>query len=881
MSKKRSFEKMDDNEVVVEPLITDKLLPLHRDRVLGYFKKLIPANRPCLVVTAAHNPQWLDNCIEHEFIFLLEVLGAMRDQPSSWTTVLSIDSLLYAHKIVFDLKDVRSRMKATKASFTTDSLYHTGYRKFLVDEDTLPVANNTTEINPLINRDDIIRPRSAAATRMFAQQTARMAQEYVARIELVIDAKKNSSQTSLPIETPQCLLLEPFSLYSDDFGRLFHVPMVQGVVQKAGFTPIFLRSESSLETRVRVALLISLVRMVYLFTFHRAFDDDFSEELICSRTLAEWCARLRTNKFPDRDAFGMPASVQMINWMFACLTNRIKTTEIGAHSVFAEYPLSDWRSSIPFGKNKFLMACRDFYMLTSQLNQLNNAQISCKVLRDPAVNLDPINVHTNFRKLSQKQASEVAFSLEVWSACEQLFSLNVRYDQGFTLTFEYIDCDAFGIGVGKEIIFRALEGMKYWWMFVFREDENMLDFAHNVKAIKPHNHMLLLLMVSIYWCSLRRMRMPYILSPSILGYMFNLPTQYIHGYALDHKRQMSPDFVNNILSADDQTLKSFDVDYDDDEDNESTAPLLPSSQLDVLKQYAIYRTVGSNEVSCVSREVSDYEATGVLRNFKLIVCKVFDDPNCLSFLLSEQEYGPNQGRSAEVTATIALSLLDFENFEAKNRVDFEPSSELRTVPTIESQFAPSERLLIHYLTHYYLVMKTSKDAEEKMFAIRVVGAAFRQTVIFLVRWICETPQKSLARLWKILHGHETLVPSQLVNLPTNDVDFVLALMISATVSPKSTAAPDYSPMNNLFANLACRSNVFESPHMPTTASKTKNSIHIHLREPDQEAKYQMAPRFATCTSTLQVSICHGTYESFAEALDLSLSDDSLKFTLNT
>jgi len=61
------------------------------------------------------------------------------------------------------------------------------------------------------------------------------------------------------------------------------------------------------------------------------------------------------------------------------------------------------------------------------------------------------------------------------------------------------------------------------------------------------------IVVLLYWLMTNNETLPYILSPSLLSLMFNLPARNSLEHILDYTRVTNPSLANNILNTDDTT----------------------------------------------------------------------------------------------------------------------------------------------------------------------------------------------------------------------------------------------------------------------------------------------------------------------------------------
>lgn len=874
MNKKRDFSSMMEVSSTANPR-SEPALSLSRktqERVAQFSAEKL-GNGPMMIVRPTLNLAPQSRFLDSEFVLFLEVLAALRNQPASWPKILSIDTDKEKSRVVFDLSEIYVRFAPRIAPFDQKVVYHIGYGRFITDERRVPIENNVQIVNGASVLRLQMRPRNRTTTHAFAAQCAAISQEYIERIEVIVDAGNAHLIGGLnDTYLRRCLLIEPYALYQNECGRIYHIPMIQGIVQKQGFVPEFINRIIDNESRLRVAQLFCLVRMIYSLAFYRSFDEDFATEISESSCFGDWVKRLHTSRFPEKDCFGMPASVYLINWMFACLTNRIKTNEISLHRVFTDLSLSDWHSCVYFGSNKFDMAYREFHAIMRPISRQNDARIVFKIDYHPHVSEDSVLAFGVSNRLTAQQRDELAFSM---SLCALLHIQHPSYEQGFSLNFEYNGTEASGVGVSKEIVMRAFEGLKYWNVYVFREQENMLDFALDLCQIQKAPYMFEFLFVLVYWCAVRVQRMPYLLSPAILSFLFGLPTQYDRGYALDHKRQIAPDLMNNILSLDETDTKKLRAIKNIDDDDESVIGEAEPTPLNIAQEYATIRVVGAKNVCSVSNVAIRFTAPEPYALFQRIAAKVFDDPNCLCFLLSEQEYGRNQAHTVKITPSIALALLNFDNFDPNSVVDFADGAITQPVATIESEYPAESRTLQHYISHYYTVAKSCGVQEEKNYAICAMSAAARQTYLFVLRWFSLASEEQLARLWRILHGHSSLIPSQIRDLPAIDANKVRrSCWFTDFISREQC-----SPLGDLVARAYCRRQALSNgPIVPP--SSNKNRITVNFRLPDQEGRYQMAPQFAACTSTLHVSLCHETFESFKDSLDISLTDDRMSFTLS-
>jgi len=788
----------------------------------------------------------------------MKVLTATRSPPIGWPRIAHFEA---SKQLVFDVAGLRDLYYSTSDTVSGRSLYALMYAQFY------PLNAIAQKLRPNVlreNYDDedmpskfMPSPRSENfQTNYIFRHVAEIAQDYIQRLEILDDANQLQSNDDAPLET--CLLIEPFDFMRDNHNKLYHLPLVEGVTPHRSFVPAFVHTLTTRFERLRAALLISVVRYVYGFAFGRVFDTDFN---LTAKDFAAWKASVRAEKFPVYNTFGSSTSVFLVNWLVECMCNTISTTNITQHELFTSPKAEVWRNVVPMQGSMSMTQRLLFYSLVDPLARINNADFVVSIDMKSVPNSSTRSLYTkSFDAMTETEKSDCDVSLRVFSMVLGLLHDTQRPDYGFSLSFAYDGVAATGVGVSREIVHRTFEALKKWQAFHYREEEDLLECAFD--DVSFSNNRILqkcteFLFVLTYWSVMNDEPIPYMLSPTLLHLMFGLRSNYVFSAAFDHMRVSRPQLANNILSVkNDDAVNLRDLGADDN-----------GSALDVLSFYvsnnpfAKYNTV-------VHHCLKSIDAHPVFRHFYILIRELYDSAESLIFLLTHRLYGSEMAKKDAITNELAVALINPTNINLQLELEHE---HLRLA--VFSNSSVGTPIVDHVVYHENIIREHTQ-----LPSFFFVESAKRMTYVLLIRWLLEAERKQLAKLWQLLKGTPTLIHAQIADVKVPNLERITTKVREAT---EPSSADQQCSSDNKLQSVIDKLSEATTELTGVHRLKNKNTISVTFRAASTETKFHMAPHFASCSGTLSLSICHLSYQSFAESMNQALSDDVTQFTLNT
>lgn len=789
----------------------------------------------------------------------LKVLTATRSAPFCWPRIAD---LCVFKEIVFDVSNLLNVYPDSAETHGSRSLYALAYRRFY----PLNVISNKIRYNiTKENHDDTLTakfmnvPRSDLfQTSYIFRNVAEIAQTYIERLEILDDAGQLKPMEYGPLET--CLLIEPFDLLQDIHNRIYHLPCVDGITSLHMFVPGFVHTLKTRFERLRASLLISLARFVYAFYFGRVFDTDFN---VSAKNFVDWKASVKAELFPFNNQYGSSASVFMIKWLIECMCNTIKTANITQHEVFTSPKTVMWRNVVSISSSVAISQRTRFYHLFDPLRRVNNKEVSVSIDLKTGPNSGTRLLYTsNYDKFTETEKKDCDLSLCVYSKILALLHDTEQPVYGYTLVFEYDGVSAQGIGVSREIVLRSFEGLKKWQAFVYREEKDMLECAFDEESFSSNRVLqkcVEFLFVLVYWSVVNDEAVPYMISPTLLHYMFGLRAHAVLAPAFDHLRVTMPLVANNILSIND----------DDSANLRDLGGESGDSALDVLSFYLRNDKNNKYNKALVHQCLKSINAHPVFRHFYTMIRELYDTSESLIFLITHRLYGSEMAVRDAVTNELAVALLKPENLNLTLRIEHEHLRMAYEVPT-----SLNGRPIVEYFLHHENRVKEIVYMPSFYF----IEFAKQNTYIFLVRWLAEAQSEQIAKLWKILKGMPTIVHCQIADVKVPNLETIKTKLKLAT---ELTSADKLCSQDTQLLATMSRLNTAMNELSGVHRSGNRNAINVSFRSASMEEKYQLAPHFASCSSTLSVSICHADYHSFSESMNLALSDSQAQFTMNT
>jgi len=198
---------------------------------------------------------------------IVAMFSAHKDQPYSWPKVLgfSVD----ADRNFTCFFDIEDAFPICTKTVHDKSFMHMGYSRFFKKNSAFTQSNNLQCAKNIFVDFPYPRPRNFASTLATVHQYASIVREYLQREE-----EFNGEVFAQSFFT-RSLLLDPFSIYKNQYGRVFHVPMVENCNISDDFVPQFILNIVSEREKFRIASLFCLVRLCYLNVFGRSLDSDF------------------------------------------------------------------------------------------------------------------------------------------------------------------------------------------------------------------------------------------------------------------------------------------------------------------------------------------------------------------------------------------------------------------------------------------------------------------------------------------------------------------------------------------------------------------------------------------------------------------------------
>lgn len=846
MSNKRDFDSLDSESETSEKrakkthslsLPTENLSSAQLSRIIEYNAANCDERNTLFTVVPIRDA---------DYEIVLAMFAASKQQPTAWPKVLGFGSSMH-----FDVGDAFAtcRKKVAEKSFT-----EVGYMKFFGTSSIYTQSTNVSCAEAVLGPNPYPKARCFESALINFRQCARIVREYIQREETFNDSR------IVPMSFfSRSLLLEPFSMYRDQFGRLYHIPMIRGTAWHQDFLPDFVERIVSVRDRFRVAQFISLVRLCYSMTFGRSFDEDFESELR-SPTHAAFCLALKAERFPIVDWCGLPASVMLIEWMLRCLKNTINAEEIDSHAVFIAEGSNVWKSTItckePLYKHQYKTLSGIVFSsirLTDDIFEINVNSAGPTTLEENHMLMKKSCVTPR----SAEEEANLNFSLTVFAEVLKMLRQKREYRNGMLLKFSYSNHKASGNGVSREIVFRCFEGIKHWAGFEYDEKCDTLELGGECAAsLIPIDLKLEFIMVLLYWVTTNNEVLPFMLSPSLLCILFNIRARHSLSSLFNNARLLKTSAVNCALDCDEKTDDFF----------ETYAVRDRMALLDDIATRSINKQFPYTN-NCIVTFTNP-----VLNNYQSIVNSIYDDASGVCYAFSQRTYDVNQSRKLSITNQLAVMLLNFGSFNPADDVDVDDSFLENTVVSIDSSFKPQEQKLLHYLT-YYTNQNTSLTPSPEV--VRILSAARRQTYCFFIRWLLSATEQQLAYIWKNLHGITKLIPIrydvEAFKLPAN----ISALAVYATVPPSDSI----NPFRALVATAKHRK-IFCSAMYKKHAALFQH-INVDFRIPRKENELQLAPQFFTCTNSIVLSMCHDSYESFADTMNNSCADEKVIFTADT
>jgi len=890
------FQHADSERVVLSSIDRTKCTPLQLQRMKKY--ELHEHYK------GAHFEvfSWTRNAgvsrVDVDFMYALAILTIKSDAPSAWMPLVAINadrnsfpSLCFARPPHCEAlwkysSDVVTSKTVVGSVFGRFCRFTSGFYK----DNSFPWndADNLISCSEVGEVSLQMPARSLEITQQRCMQFATMARDYIERTEAVedfldvdymIDETTGSART-LAVMTG--FLFTPASIYVDAFGKLYHLPLLGGANEHHDFVPRYVAFLPR-TAQQRAAILFSLARMVYMLFFTRSIDEDFVKGS-AANSVEEWCSEVSARKFQQRDAFNRHTPIALINWLMLCMTNRISTGDINAHTFFAcahEHSLS-----VPFGKVRLVLQCERFQSLWSPIKRITDEPVVFKIAdvenTSRAKKLAYVTeyatrmlAHANLAfedklAISDKDLADLCLATHLSQALEITFN-GMAYDMNtaMNLHFQYAEQKAVGLGVWREIVMRCFEGIKHWDLFEFNAEEAMLDYSPRNQLdlwLRFHRQHTLLYAL-IYWCLYNDVRVPYLLSPSILAGLFNESLLRNAGHVVDIWCARKYDYATRLLDTlDDNNAEAFEL-------VGATGKTTALKELYSASVHSVRQTSHVFDISIIP---------GAFRVLRSIVQASFADAESLVFLLCHQTYGPDGG-AIPVTAEIVISVLDTRrlagNISSLTGIDLSNASIAATSQTVAQCFPDAaERTLYNYLCLIHSLAESSSVKETTTNCMRILYAARVQTYLYLLRWIALASREKLAKFWKMLHGFSTTVLTGLLidssyKLPDRFVD----LLVDA-----DKCEANGNPLETLVYKKTSRLRYFGrnfSLHKPSP----RHAITLYFRDPISEDRNLFSPQYASCTATLSLSICHETYEAFAMSMDASLATpdgSGNNFTLN-
>lgn len=792
------------------------------------------------------------------FELFLKVLAATRNPPSAWPQIAHLNVEKF---VVFDLYALAPKYVLSTNSANGTSLYAQGYARFY------PYGKIYGTLRRNVTREVFDGEWSNKKTHgvwspnyqyhALFQQAACIVQEYIQRLEILDDAEQLQGDG-----TETCLLIDPADLLIGDNGMLYHLPLVDGITSHSLFVPQFVRSLPTKFQRLRAALLLSLARFVYAFSFGKSLDSGFSVHL---NDFDAWKRSIDASKFPTTTLFGTLAPVLLIKWLVDCMRNSLGTAEITKHAFFTELTTEMWGQSIPITASVCCSKRECFYKLIAPLKRVNNQQVVVNVDMQQKINKETKEMYVRkFDSLPKEQQVNCDIAMMLLQKVIDMFSLSTSYDYGFDLSFGYTDVAAVGVGVSREIVGRAYEALKHWNAFAYDEEYDMLKFSS--ESFKARNEVFVqtsanLLFVLVYWSAMNDVPVPYMLSPGLLNNLFMLSGRHVFSKSLDFYRATRPLVANKILSIDDDENKAALLQLGAEEDRASC------SVRDVLSSYV----TDNDQLRMIKPENCEIQQpkNQMLRHFARIVRLIYDDAESLVFLLTHRTYNTDNAKRIDITPEIAISLLVMENLK------FKPLDVSMFDTNAESPTATDRPL-----TNTQILQQHEKNTTESstLASYVAVELAKRKTCVYLIRWILSAQPAQLSKLWMILCGVKNFLKQHVTEVKFDDIEkFTAKIKAASSPLPSESMLSTNDKLTMQLDNISAALKEYQK----VAVSKTRNSISVLFRPAASEDRYLLSPQFASCTSTLRLSMCHESYEKFAESMDAALADDVTRFTLDT
>lgn len=833
---------------------------------------------------------------------ILALLTATDEPPGSWPRVAHVEyepALDAEIGIGFSLDGhIRSTTIDMTAGKSTKTLYGRMYGHFLSDR-TTPYASAARFSGRCSTAATPFNPHNFAYLRQRIADASRIAHEHIERLNLI------DYDGSLLLDG---LLIDPCAFYVDAFGRLYFVPFLAHAPSQGGFVPESALGLLEPKKRMRFAILFSLCRYAHGLMFARALEDDFpvdapktaTETATNSATAGAkfatfdaWCsAVVRSEHFPSYTVYGRETPAAFVNWLMLCMSNRIETRDICQHPFFTCRTVEDLRE-VGDSFNHLTATLMDrFQSLWRPYMRMDDQPCTVVVIQNPGLSAQSVD-HLGFRKFDSESRKIIDFSVGVMTCLNGALKQHnnaVEWTLGFNLHFRYSDMKAHGTGVSREIVFRAIEGLKHSRIFSYDAQTDVLEFSDGIESLPTRSAVIFLLralLALIYWCVVNLQPFPCLLGPRLLEHLFSLNSQKTVTGALDRWLVTRPTSSHAVLNMlDDRAHLSALVGDNDDNDNGSL------TSLSVLRDYAVEAETCARTQAFMAH-IGPFDPEHFwLQQFRAVVRHVFNEPNSLVFTISRRLYGGDSAHRIAITRNVVINSFKMSNVEMRvpSDMDRQSDSEPRqyVVPTIDYTMPCNERLLLHYLVFHQRCIDDSGEngaveRSESLLARRLLIAAMWQTYVYLVRWVlCEANEEQLATLWNNLHGSRTTLnytSSRLLGA-TNAANDAL----NAEASRLCLAAcPDGEPGERnrahlLASNAAQRQAVVRA--VTPRHGKSREPILIDFRPPLCESKLLLAPQFASCASMLSLSICHENYASFATAMNGALVSTGPSFTTN-
>lgn len=795
------------------------------------------------------------DCRNATFVQLFALLATREEQPAAWPIVESARWTTGGEEssfIVFDQRLVKVRKRAVQ--IVQQTYVERVYARFSPDR--------TTTRMELCQK----KPIHFQTESYFLDRTRRLAEiarEYVDFVENCDDSLEDLvySTQSLPVG----LLLDPVSLVENEMGRVFHVPLASAWTSAKGFVPAVGAENLPPRRRMRHAILFSLCRLVYMFTFGRSIDDQFVDNAP-STNFEVWCETVKADKFPTQTVLGTLTPVTLIDWLLRCMTNSIATRDIVTHPYFTTPISAMMASAIPNSLIRTSVLYKKFHEIWQPVYRESDDLIVCVVSKDTLSFLPGWDeIARNPEKMYSAEKGAFVISLQIMVLIPEKFKLVGRgatYN-GVQLEFIYKELPAHGVAVSRDIVMQAFEGAKEFKIFKYMADGDVLDFdtafskGTRWSAFEPSVQDLFLGL--LFWCVTHQTRVPYMLSPSILTWLFDLPCKKATN--LNTYRALNPSFSNQLL--DKFRLGQADIDCMSGlgaSDAASLGSCVPSTSLELLADYAAPVFEGSQRSSILP-----------LAHFQAMVAAVYTEPEDLVFLFCMREYETSKKNVMQITPAIAIASVPVPNHPCLTLGRILP------VVSIEAVFAPSDRLLLYYLVHYQRIIEAAESkADEVREAYLVIEMAKNKTFVYFLRWLSKATKETLATFWNYIFGMPTIVAIQAAKVGGFVLPEEFDMWTAEACSPRTV---NESRIEGLSRGLAARINLFNFMSTKTPVQAPK--FNLSFRSPLDETKFLLSPQFASCSSTIYLSICHENYESFADSMDAAMLPGKSRFTMNT